>query len=118
MTDAIIVGIVAVLFLIGIRGTWKHFRGEGGCCGGGGTVKEKIPRKELQGKKLGEKVLHVSGMHCDHCVARLTKEINKIDGVSAKVSLKKGTAIVSYDREIEDQLLKEAVEKLGFTLRD
>lgn len=34
MTDIIIIAIVAVLILIGIRSGKKHFKGEGGCCGG------------------------------------------------------------------------------------
>ncbi|MBQ6806857.1 MAG: hypothetical protein IJO97_05440 [Lachnospiraceae bacterium] len=40
MENAIIIGIVVVLILIGIRSGIKHFKGEGGCCGGGSTVKD------------------------------------------------------------------------------
>ena len=46
MADFIIVGILIVLILIGIRPTVKHFKGEGGCCGGGSSV--KVKRKKLK----------------------------------------------------------------------
>ena len=36
------------------------------------------------------------------------------EGVSARVSLKEGSAEVSYDREVDETELKEAVEKAGF----
>ena len=49
MENVIIFGIIAVLILIEIRSGVKHFKGEGGCCGGGSTVKTK--RKKLKKKK-------------------------------------------------------------------
>ena len=46
-----------------------------------------------------------------------TKEsIDKIEGASAKVSLKTETAVVSYDRVLDDVQLKRAVEKAGFSV--
>ena len=41
MTDYVIVGILIILIVIGIRSSVKHFKGEGGCCGGGSAVKVK-----------------------------------------------------------------------------
>ena len=42
----------------------------------------------------------------------------KIEGASAKVNLKKEEAVVSYDREIDDDDLKKAVEEAGFKVVD
>ena len=53
----------------------------------------------------------VSGMHCDHCVKSVTEAIDKIEGASAKVNLKKEEADVSYDREIEEDDLKQTVQE-------
>ena len=39
---------------------------------------------------------------------------NKIDGAAAKVNYKKGQAIVSYDREISDKKIRDAVEEAGY----
>lgn len=55
---------------------------------------------------------------CDHCVAGATKAINEIEGASAKVNLRKKQAIVSYDREITDESIIEAVEKAGFKVEE
>lgn len=41
MTDFVIVGILSILIIIGIHFSVKHFNGEGGCCGGGSSVKVK-----------------------------------------------------------------------------
>ena len=63
---------------------------------------------------MGKKTVKIQGMHCDHCVASVTEAINSIDGASAKVDLKKEEAVVSYDRTLDDDKIRKAVEKAGF----
>ena len=63
---------------------------------------------------MGEKTVKIYGMHCEHCAERVARAINKIDGAAAKVSYKKGRAIVSYDREISDKQIRDAVEEAGY----
>ena len=94
------------------KGAYKHLKGEGACCGGGS--KPEIPKKKLDGTKLGEKTMKITGMHCENCVASVTRAINRIDGAAAKVNLKKGEAVVSYDREISNDELKKVVEDRGY----
>ena len=53
-------------------------------------------------------------MHCEHCVNAVTNALNEIDGVVAKVTLKSNSAEVSYDREINEADLKNAVKKAGY----
>ena len=53
-------------------------------------------------------------MSCEHCAANVTSMLNQIDGVRAEVSLSKASAKISYDREVKDDVLRNAVEKLGF----
>ena len=60
------------------------------------------------------KEITISGMHCAHCSARVEKALNAIEGVKATVNLEKGTATVISDREIDSNVLKETVERLGF----
>ena len=74
----------------------------------------KAKRKVLKKPKIGEKVIQIEGMHCDHCKQSVTSELNKIDGVAAKVKLKKNRAVVSFDRPVDDEALRQAVEKAGF----
>ena len=56
-------------------------------------------------------------MHCDHCVRAVTEAINKIDGASAKVNLKKKEAVVFFEKNVEDAVIREAVEKAGYTVQ-
>lgn len=115
MADIIILVLVAVLLVFAARGTVKHFKGEGPCCGGGsGSASPVIEEKRLENPVLGKKTVYISGMHCEHCVQSVTKAINRIDGACAKVELKKNRAVVSYDRELDEAALRKAVEDAGF----
>ena len=117
MVDAVILALVAVLMFFAVRGAVKHFKGESPCCGGGGSAMSRsVSEKRLDSPVLGRKTVKISGMHCDHCVRSVTEAINKIDGASAKVSLKNETAVVSYDRPVTDESIRQAVEEAGFTV--
>ena len=63
---------------------------------------------------IGKKTVHIEGMSCDHCVQSVKKALNAIEGASARVDLQKKEAVVSYDHEIENDVLKKTVEKAGF----
>lgn len=43
--------------------------------------------------------------------------VNKIDGASAKVNLRKKLAVVSCDRKVDENALKQAVEKAGYQVK-
>lgn len=82
----------------------------GGSCSGSGSP----ARKRLNGPVILKRTLAIDGMHCEHCAVGVTQSLNRIDGVSAKVNLSRGRAVVSCDREIDDSILKNAVEKAGY----
>jgi copper ion binding protein len=55
----------------------------------------------------------ISGMTCNHCVMRVEKAINSIDGVDkVKVSLAKGMAKVKGEHSSQE--LIEAVQAAGY----
>ena len=116
MVDAIIILVVVIILIFALKGSIKHFRGEGACCGGGsGSVKtKKAKKKTLNGPVVGRRTIRISGMHCQNCVNSVTNALNDIEGVSAKVRLKDNSAEVSYDRPVDISALKQAVEKAGF----
>lgn len=120
MGNVIVVAALVLIVIFAVKSSAKHFRGQGGCCGGGGDSAEKspVPVKKLEGQKLGEKFVSISGMHCEHCVAQVTKEINKIDGAAAQVSLKKNRAVVFYDRPVDNAAIRKAVEAAGFQVTE
>ena len=58
-----------------------------------------------------KKTLHVEGMMCGHCEARVKKALEALPGVTeAVVSHEAGTAIVTLSAEVSDAALKKAVE--------
>ncbi len=121
MGSALVIIILVVIVIAAVMSSRKHFGGQGGCCGGdsGATIAEDdIPVKELTGEKIGEKTVSISGMSCLNCVFRVTRAINRIDGASASVDLDKGQAVVSYDREIPDDVIRKAVENIGYKVTD
>ena len=68
MADFVIAGILIILIIIGIRSSVKHFKGEGGCCGGGSSV--KVKRKKLK-QVVKQRTVIIEGMTCEHCKARV-----------------------------------------------
>lgn len=111
MGTIIIILVLVVIIVLALRSSFSHMKGEGGCCGGSSDKPEK---KKLKGKKIAEKIVYIEGMHCENCKNSVEKQINKIDGAVAKVNLKKNLAVVSMDRIISDDDLKQAVECADF----
>jgi copper chaperone CopZ len=108
----IVLLIVIVIAAFAMRSSIGHFKGEGGCCGGGETI---LPdEKELAGTKIGEKTVHIEGMHCENCKNRVERAINRIDGAVGKVNLKKNIAVVSFEREVSDEEIRKAVEEQDY----
>ena len=57
------------------------------------------------------KTMEIKGMMCPHCEATVKKAIEAVAGVTgAEVSHEKGTAVVSMDTVVADEVLKKAVE--------
>ena len=49
---------------------------------------------------IGQKRVQIEGMTCEHCKNRVENALNRLEGVSAKVNLKKKTAVVSMEKEV------------------
>ncbi len=115
MTTVIAVIVIVVILAFALKGSIKHMKGEGDCCGGGsGSKPKKVKAKHLENPVIGQMTLHIEGMTCEHCVSRVAEALNNIDGASAKVNLHRKTATISYDRPVEEETLRSAVEKAGY----
>lgn len=58
-----------------------------------------------------EKTMKIEGMMCEHCEARVKKTLEAIPQVdAAEVSHKAGTAVITLNAEVGDDVLKKAVE--------
>ena len=57
----------------------------------------------------------VDGMTCGHCVASVTEEVSKLDGVTAvDVDLTSGRVTVESDGPIDDAAFAAAVDEAGY----
>lgn len=111
MQDQIIIILLLAVVVIALLRAKKHFK-SGGCCGSGSnSIRIK---KELNAPRLGEKILDIEGMYCENCEIRVENALNRLDGVACRASHRKKTAVVSYSVPVSDDILKEAVEKLGY----
>lgn len=58
-----------------------------------------------------EKTMKIEGMMCGHCEARVKKCLEALEGVSeAVVSHEAGTAVVTFEAPVTDDVLRKAVE--------
>lgn len=74
--------------------------------------KEKIHKKESE--KM-EKQFKVEGMMCTHCEAHVKKALESVDGVaSAVASHKDGLVTVTLESNVDDGVLKSAIEAEGY----
>ena len=57
--------------------------------------------------------ISIQGMHCQNCVKAVTNALTGL-GAKAEVDLKAGKATAAFDQAIEENIVKDAIEDLGF----
>lgn len=63
------------------------------------------------------KTMKIEGMMCPHCSGRVKKCLEALDAVSAaEVSHESGTAVVTLNSEVANDVLKATVEDQGYTV--
>ncbi len=87
---------------------------------------EKTKRCEVTTSSCGcpladaeRRVLHIEGMMCAHCEATVKKALEAIEGVEyAEVSNANGTAIVTLNKNVDNEIMKSAVEAQDYKVID
>ena len=80
-------------------------------------IKNKI-NTEMETKSM-TKTLKIEGMMCEHCEMHTKKALEALDGVTkAEVSHKTGTAVVTLEKDVSDDILKQAVADQGYKVTD
>ena len=78
---------------------------------------KKIRRKRKKENKEMTRTIHIKGMMCPHCEARVKKYLEAVDGViSAEVSHEKGTAVVTTNDTVSDETLTKTVVDIDYTV--
>ena len=63
------------------------------------------------------KTMKIEGMMCGHCEAAVKKALESVAGVeAAEVSHEAGTAIVTLNQEVSDEVLKKTVEDKDYNV--
>lgn len=74
-------------------------------------LKNQIHLENIKEEQKMKKTLRIEGMMCEHCEMTVKKALESIDGVeSAAPSHTNNEAIVELSKEVNDEVLKEAVE--------
>lgn len=68
----------------------------------------------LCNEKMMKKIIEIKGMTCGHCQKHVEDALNSIQGVSADVDLKKNIATVKIEKDIDDGILRRAIEEAGY----
>ena len=77
----------------------------------GKDKKIKVKHHKKQEETVMKKTMKIEGMMCGHCEARVKKCLEALEGVTlAEVSHEAGTAVVTLEKEVADEVLKKAVE--------
>ena len=82
-------------------------------------VRNKSNNSNQKETKTMTKTLKIEGMMCGHCEMHTKKALEALDGVTkAEVSHKTGTAVVTLEKEVSDDALKQAVAEQGYEVTD
>ena len=69
---------------------------------------------ETKESSIMTKTISIEGMMCQHCVKHVTDALNKLEGVSAAVSLENKNAVCEITGSVTDEQLKAAVTDAGY----
>ena len=130
MVATVILGaLIAVAFGFGVRKAYRaFFKSEAACCseecsscGGGCSAQKALDDSyRVRAEKIERFPIHrtidVDGMTCEKCIYKVVRALEKVDGVTiAAASLEKQSALVGLKEDVPDDLLREAINKAGYT---
>ena len=76
---------------------------------------KKIKQSKQQEEKTMTKTMKIEGIMCGHCEARVKTALEALEGVSeATASHETGIAVVTLEKEVADDVLKNAVEEQDY----
>jgi len=65
--------------------------------------------------KRKKKVISIEGMSCEHCAKKIEDILETLaDVLKVKVDLKKKIAIITYENTLDEVLIQNKIEQLGY----
>ena len=78
---------------------------------------KKEKKRSKKEDKTMKKIMHIEGMMCGHCEAAVKKALEALEQIdTAEVSHEAGTAVVTLNSEISNEVLKKTVEDKDYTV--
>lgn len=112
MVDIIVIVVNAIIMAFALKGTIKHFKGEGACCGGSHS-ELKVEAKPLD-RVVDTLTLKVEDIHCENCATRIANALNRMDGINARVNVKHKEVLVQSDHKLDQTMVVDRIERLGY----
>ena len=81
---------------------------------GTNEIPETSQTIETKESMIMTKTIHIEGMMCQHCVKHVTDALNKLEGVTAAVSLEQKNAVCQIEGAVTDEQLKAAIVDAGY----
>ncbi len=83
------------------------------------ALEEIVSAKTEKEDKIMKKTLKVEGMMCGHCEMHTKKALEALDGViAAEASYETGTAVVTLEKDVPNDVLRQAVTEQGYEVTD
>lgn len=117
MINAIVILILILGIIFGIQSFLKRASGKSCCSSGDSEVKIEPADKNRSDYKFRAYV-RIEGMTCKNCARRIENALNSIDGVWAKVNLRKKAADVLLKKYTTAEVITDAVEGAGYKAAD
>ncbi len=79
------------------------------------------PRFREENNKMNKitKTIYIDGMQCNHCKMNVEKALNSIDKVTkVEVDLENKKAIIESQEEIENEVVKTAIQEAGYEVKE
>lgn len=80
---------------------------------------KKASESSNKNVEIVETTINIGGLHCENCVASVTKGINSLEGIkNVVVTLSDSTAVVNFDAsKLELAEIEKAIEKRGYSVK-
>jgi len=74
---------------------------------------------ETKAAEITEATINIGGLHCENCVASVTKGINELEGIAeVKVTLADSSAVVKFNASaVSIDEIQKSIEKRGYTIK-
>ncbi len=114
--DILLVLIVIIILIFALKGSMKHFNGEGACCGGNVNNKVKVDDKNISHYPYTITV-YTEGMKCDGCKLKVENALNAKNGIYATANYHKNIVKVHMKENLSDEIITKVVEEAGYRVK-